>query len=203
MAIGDLDGRYEKLLVSPNTLKSSIIDLINGEIGKGSRGRIILKLNSITDLDIIEKLKEASCAGVRIDMIVRGICCILPGVEEKTENIRVKSLVGRYLEHSRIYCFGEGAEEKMFISSADFMTRNTERRVEVACPIEDERTKAKIHRIIDACLSDNVKGRILQADSFYTEVPCREGEKRTDCQQLLMNRAIEDAQQSAERKQNQ
>ena len=203
MAIGDLDGRYEKLLVSPNTLKSSIIDLINGEIGKGSRGRIILKLNSITDLDIIEKLKEASCAGVRIDMIVRGICCILPGVEEKTENIRVKSIVGRYLEHSRIYCFGQGAEEKMFISSADFMTRNTERRVEVACPIEDERTKAKIHRIIDACLSDNVKGRILQADSFYTEVPCGEEEKRTDCQQLLMNRAIEDAQQSAERKQNQ
>lgn len=91
----------------------------------------------------------------------------------------------------------------MFISSADFMTRNTERRVEVACPIEDERTKAKIHRIIDACLSDNVKGRILQADSFYTEVPCGEEEKRTDCQQLLMNRAIEDAQQSAERKQNQ
>ncbi len=203
MAIGDLDGRYEKLLVSPNTLKSSIIDLINGEIGKGSRGRIILKLNSITDLDIIEKLKEASCAGVRIDMIVRGICCILPGVEEKTENIRVKSIVGRYLEHSRIYCFGEGAEEKMFISSADFMTRNTERRVEVACPIEDERTKAKIHRIIDACLSDNVKGRILQADSFYTEVPCREGEKRTDCQQLLMNRAIEEAQHSEERKKNQ
>ena len=198
MAIGNLEGKYDRLLVSPNTLKTSVIDLINGEIAKGAGGRIILKLNSITDLDIIEKLKEASCAGVRIDMIVRGICCILPGVKGKTENIQIKSIVGRYLEHSRIYCFGEGAEEKMYISSADFMTRNTERRVEVACPIVDERVKMKVHKVLDACLADNVKGRILQADAFYTEVPQEKDDKKIDCQQLLMSEAIEAAAQPKE-----
>ena len=193
VAISNLHGAYHRLLVSPNSLKSAVIELINGEIAKGAEGRIILKLNSVTDLDIIEKLKEASCAGVEIKMIVRGICCILPGIEEKTENIQIKSIVGRFLEHSRIYCFGRGEEELIYLSSADFMTRNTQRRVEVACPVSDPECKQKIREILDACLADNVKGRVLQPDGQYVEPGLKASEKKTDCQQLLMTKAIESA----------
>ncbi len=193
VAISNLHGAYHRLLVSPNSLKSAVIELINGEIAKGAEGRIILKLNSVTDLDIIEKLKEASCAGVEIKMIVRGICCILPGIEEKTENIQIKSIVGRFLEHSRIYCFGRGEEELIYLSSADFMTRNTQRRVEVACPVSDPECKQKIREILDACLADNVKGRVLQPDGQYVEPGLKASEKKTDCQQLLMTKAIEAA----------
>lgn len=195
MAIGNLQGEYKQLLVSPNSLKATVISAINREIEKGNEGRILLKLNSVTDIDIIEKLKQASCAGVQIDMIVRGICCILPGIPGKTENLRIRSIVGRYLEHSRVYIFGQGEEEKMFISSADFMTRNTERRVEVACPIHDPSVKKKIHKILDACLEDNIKGRILQPDGTYTEVPADENDRRIDCQQVLMTQAAERASQ--------
>ena len=152
-----------------------------------------MKLNSITDLDIIEKLKEASCAGVEIKMIVRGICCILPGIEDKTENIHIKSIVGRFLEHSRIYCFGRGGEEKIYISSADFMTRNTQRRVEVACPVSDPECRQKIREILDACLADNIKGRILRPDAQYVEPEQNEWDKKIDCQQLLMTKAAEAA----------
>lgn len=193
MAISNLHGVYHRLLVSPNSLKSAVIDLINGEIAKGAEGKIILKLNSITDLDIIEKLKEASCAGVEIKMIVRGICCILPGIEDKTENIHIKSIVGRFLEHSRIYCFGRGGEEKIYISSADFMTRNTQRRVEVACPVSDPECRQKIREILDACLADNIKGRILRPDAQYVEPEQNEWDKKIDCQQLLMTKAAEAA----------
>ncbi len=198
IAIGDLAGSYEHLLAAPNSLKNHIIACIDEEIVKGNEGRILLKLNSITDLDIIERLKQASCAGVQIQMIVRGICCILPGVAGKTENICVKSIVGRFLEHARVYCFGSGDSEKMFISSADFMTRNTERRVEVACPVFDREAKEKIHRILDACLADNTKSRILGSDSCYRMVPVSEDGKRVDCQQKLMQDAVRAA---AERKQ--
>ena len=193
MAISNLHGEYRHLLVSPNSLKASVIDLINREIAKGAEGRITLKLNSITDLDIIEKLKEASCAGVEIQMIVRGICCILPGIEGKTENIHIKSIVGRFLEHSRVYSFGQGDDEIMYISSADFMTRNTERRVEVACPVLDPDCRSKIREILKDCFDDNIKGRILQADGLYVEPEIGEGDKKTDCQQLLMTKAAEAA----------
>ena len=193
MAIGNLEGEYRRLLVAPNGFKSNIIEYVNQEIEKGSEGYILLKLNSITDLDIIEKLKQASCAGVTIEMIVRGICCILPGIGGKTENITVKSIVGRFLEHSRIYCFGRGEDEKMFLSSADFMTRNTERRVEVACPITDGAVRTKIHQVLDACLADNTKGRVLQNDSLYVPVPCEDDGKKIDCQQLLMLKAVKGA----------
>lgn len=170
MAIGNLDGSYNALLVSPISLKSYIIQCIDEEIAKRDNGRIILKLNSITDIDIIEKLKQASCAGVQINLIVRGICCILPNIPGKTENIEIISIVGRFLEHSRIYCFGSGIDEKMYISSADFMTRNTERRVEVACPIYDITIKEKLHTILDACLSDTIKARILKSDGSYSMI---------------------------------
>lgn len=193
MAIGNLEGTYHCLLVAPNSLKFNVIEYIDQEIEKGDAGYILLKLNSITDLDIIEKLKQASCAGVTIQMIIRGICCIVPGIEGKTENITVKSIVGRFLEHSRVYCFGRGEDEKMFISSADFMTRNTERRVEVACPVKDRDVREKFHQILDACQKDNVKGRILQSDASYVPVPCSKEDKKIDCQQYLMHEAIKDA----------
>ena len=191
MCIANLDGRYERLLVAPSGLKSGVEALIDREIAKGESGRMLIKINSLTDIGLIRKLREASRAGVRVDLIVRGICCILPGVPGETENIRVVSIVGRYLEHSRIYCFGEGADEVMYISSADFMTRNTRRRVEVACPVTDADARRKLHRILDACLSDNVKARLLLPDGSYTALP-RPGEP-LDCQELLMREAVENA----------
>ena len=174
LAIGNVTDRYDHLLVAPSTLKTGIIRQIDREIAKRGDGRIMLKMNSITDVDLIEKLKQASCAGVRVRMIVRGICCILPGIPEKTENIEVISIVGRFLEHSRVYCFGQGSDERMFIASADFMTRNTEKRVEVACPIYDAAVRDKIHFLMDTCWADNVKARALQSDGTYCKRPVHE-----------------------------
>ena len=135
MLIGNLEESYSRLLIAPYDMKKGLLRLIDNEIAKGKNGRIIIKTNSITERDLIDKLSEASCAGVQIDLIVRGICCILPGIPEKTENIRVTSIVGRFLEHSRIYCFGKGEARQIYISSADIMTRNQQRRVEIAAPI--------------------------------------------------------------------
>lgn len=191
MSIGELDGEYRHLLVSPYSLKREVLRLMDGEIAKGSAGRMRFKINSLTDMDIIERLRKASRAGVRIDMVVRGICCILPGIPGETENIHIVSIVGRFLEHSRIYCFGEGESERMYISSADFMTRNTQRRVETACPIYDSAVRAKLNGIMDLCLMDNVKARELHADGSYS--PVHGGEERFDAQQLQMDRAIDAA----------
>lgn len=128
------------------------------------------KLNSLTDKKIIDKLIEASKAGVKIDMIVRGICCLLPGVEGKTENIRIISIVGRFLEHSRIYIFGSQERRKYYIASADFMTRNTVRRVEVAAPVYDVKLQEKLQEMFDIMLSDNQKARQLGPDGNYQRV---------------------------------
>ena len=119
MALGNLEGKYERLLVAPNSFKDHILALMDEQIAKGGEGYILLKFNSLTDIDVIEKLRQASCAGVRVEMIVRGICCLLPCVKGHTENVSVTSIVGRFLEHSRIFVFGRGADEKMYISSAD------------------------------------------------------------------------------------
>ena len=188
MSIGELDGEYKHLLVSPYSLKRTVLGLMDEEIAKGPFGRMKFKINSLTDIDIIEKLREASRAGVHIDMVVRGICCILPGIPGETDNIHIVSIVGRFLEHSRIYIFGEGSSEKMYISSADFMTRNTQRRVETACPIYDSAVREKIHGIMDACLADNVKARELHSDGSYSPAPG--GAERVDAQQLQMDRAL-------------
>ena len=128
-----------------------------------------MKMNSVTDVDFIERIAEASRAGVKIDLIVRGICCILPGVEGHTENLTVTSIVGRYLEHARIFSFGTGSEQKIFIGSADMMTRNTENRVEVACPIYDNAIKERLNRMLDVMLSDNVKARKMLNDGTYVK----------------------------------
>jgi len=167
MALANLHGEYKLLIVSPVSLKSTVLKLMDEQIKKKKAGRILVKINSLTDIDIIDKLKEASCAGVKVEMIVRGICCIIPGIVGETENITVRNIVGRFLEHSRIYVFGEGDEEKMYIASADFMTRNTERRVEIGCPVLDPEIRKKIHHILDLILRDNVKARKLLPDGNY------------------------------------
>lgn len=189
LAIGNVSGQYEHLMVAPSSLKTGIIREIDREIAKRGEGRIFIKMNAITDIDLIEKLKQASCAGVHVRMIVRGICCILPDIPEKTENIEVISIVGRFLEHSRVYCFGQGNDERMYIASADFMTRNTEKRVEVACPIYDQNVREKIHYLMDTCWADNVKARALQRDGSYRTRPIRE--TPIDSQQMLMAKALE------------
>ena len=169
------------------------------QIRLGEKGRILLKFNSLTDIDIIQKLSEASQAGVKVDMIIRGICCLRPGVAGKTENISVTSIVGRYLEHSRIFCFGRGDAEKMYISSADFMTRNTVRRVEIACPIDSPEVRGRLRTILDAMLRDSVKARVLQADGSYCRKP-REYEP-VCAQELLMQEAVREAQAAAKAEQ--
>lgn len=165
----------KQLLVAPKCLQNKVLTLIDGEIEKakaGKEGYIGLKMNALTDKVIIEKLVAASKAGVKIDMVIRGICCLLPRVKEDTENIRVISIVGRYLEHSRIYIFGrpETAECRVYIASADFMTRNTTKRVEIAVPLLDKEVKERVCGIFNLTLRDNVKARELQSDGTYLRV---------------------------------
>ena len=158
------------LLVAPKCLQNKLIDKIDAEINKikeGKDGYIGVKMNSLTDKKLIDKLIEASMAGVEIDLIVRGICCLVPGVEGYTENIRVISIVGRYLEHSRIYIFGKGEESEVYIASADFMTRNTTKRVEVAAPVYDPDLKERILESFNLMLRDNVKASVLKSDGNY------------------------------------
>lgn len=195
MALGNLSGRYSRLFVAPTSLKNNILALMDEQIAKGKDGYILLKFNSLTDIDVIAKLREASCAGVTVEMIVRGICCLLPGVPGHTENITVTSIVGRFLEHSRIYVFGRGGEEKMYISSADLMTRNTERRVEIACPIDDPAVRTRLHDILYAMQHDTVKARVLQPDGTYCKKPAVQDP--ICAQDLLMQQAIENARKQA------
>ena len=195
MALGNLSGRYSRLFVAPTSLKNNILALMDEQIAKGKDGYILLKFNSLTDIDVIAKLREASCAGVTVEMIVRGICCLLPGVPGHTENITVTSIVGRFLEHSRIYVFGRGDEEKIYISSADLMTRNTERHGEIACPIDDPAVRTRLHDILYAMQHDTVKARVLQPDGTYCKKPAVQDP--ICAQDLLMQQAIENARKQA------
>ena len=191
MAIGNLEEEYKTLMVAPRCMKSRIMELIDEEIKKGKDGQIIFKVNSVTDLEVINKLSEASCAGVRIMMLVRGICCLLPGVPGYTENIRVFSIVGRYLEHSRIYSFGAGSEQKLYISSADLMTRNMQRRVEVAVPINAPHIRERVNHILDIYFRDTAKARELKSDGNYERFPdCKTG---LSAQEQFMAEALENA----------
>ena len=191
MAIGNLEEDYKTLMVAPKCMKSRIMELIDEEIQKGKDGQIIFKVNSVTDLEVINKLSEASCAGVRIMLLVRGICCLLPGVPEYTENIRVFSIVGRYLEHSRIYSFGAGAEQKLYISSADLMTRNMQRRVEVAVPIYAPHIRERINHILDVYFRDTAKARELKSDGNYERFP--DNKTGLSAQEQFMAEALENA----------
>ena len=188
MSIGNLDGIYRHLIVSPTSLKPKVLQLMDEEIKKGTRGRIVMKMNSLTDVDFIAKVAEASQAGVKVDLIVRGICCILPGVPGYTDNLTVSSIVGRYLEHPRIFCFGTGADQKIYIGSADMMTRNTEKRVEVACPVLDDTVRRQISYYVDVMLEDNVKARVLQSDGTYKKKPITE--HRVNSQERFMKEAV-------------
>lgn len=191
---GETVEESDHLLVAPKCLQNRIIDMIGEEIEhkkNGEEAYIGLKLNSLTDKKIIDKLVEASQAGVHIDMIIRGISCLIPGVEGQTENIRIISIVGRFLEHSRIYIFGCGERRKYYISSADFMTRNTVKRVEVAAPVCAPAVKERIQGIFDLMLSDNKKAREEDSEGNYTLVKC-EGEP-VNSQEALYQEAYDKA----------
>ncbi len=191
MLISKLDGRYQRLLVAPHGIKPTLLSLLDREILRARNGEpaaVILKCNSVTERDLMDKLAEASCAGVQILMIVRGICCLLPGIPEKTENIRVISVVGRFLEHHRIYCFGAHRED-MYISSADLMTRNLVNRVEIAVPIRDEAIRQRISHILDVYLQDDTKAKELHPDGSYVPV---QGAQNISAQSRFMEEA-EDA----------
>ncbi len=190
LAKGETVEESGHLLVAPKCLQSRIIEMIDEEIRNKKNGEdayIGLKLNSLTDKKIMDKLVEASCAGVHIDMIIRGICCLIPGVKGQTENIHIISIVGRFLEHSRIYIFGCGEKRKYYISSADFMTRNTVKRVEVAAPVYSPVLKERIQEIFDLMLSDNKKARVENEDGTYTLVKCEEAQ--VNSQEMLYQEA--------------
>lgn len=167
MLVNDLAGEYQELLVSPYGIKEQLYTLIDQEMEKGTEGYICIKANSVTERGIIDKLRAASQAGVQVELIIRGICCLLPGVEGETERIHVTSIVGRFLEHARIYCFGKGADAKMYLSSADLMTRNLKRRVEIACPVHDREMREQLQWVLDCQLRDNGKASFLCPDGTY------------------------------------
>lgn len=196
MSTSNLNGEYHQLLVAPNSLKNRLMELMDGEIEKARHGkpaRIFVKVNSVTDRKLIDKLAEASQAGVPVTMNVRGICCLRPGVPGLTDHIKVFSIVGRFLEHPRIYAFGVGEETKIYIGSADLMTRNTERRVEIACPVLDPAVRRQIRHYVELYCSDNVKARVLQPDGSYTRVERPEGTPGVDAQAVLMDEAEREA----------
>ena len=201
MSMGNLRGKYNQLWVAPSDFKERILHLIDGEIEKAQTGRpsgIIMKCNSFTDRDIIQRLAKASQAGVSIQLLVRGICCLLPGVPGETENISVISIVGRFLEHSRIYCFGAREEIEVYISSGDMMTRNTEKRVEIACPILNGQLKTRILAMLDSMFVDNVKAREMHPDGSYT---CRKpgNEHPVNAQEIFIEQALHPSMQDDER----
>ena len=194
MALGNLEGKYQHLWIAPVGLKPGVMDAIEKEISKARSGRparVIMKMNSLTDKDVIDKLAEASQAGVEIKLIIRGICCLIPGLEGMTDRISVISIVGRFLEHSRIYCFGYDEEMKLYISSADMMTRNTERRVEIACPVYDKKIRERIFSMLEIMLRDNVKARQLNSDNRYTFVS--NDAPKICSQEYFMKEAIQNA----------
>ena len=178
------------LLVAPKCLQSKVLAYIDEEINRcqnGEEAYIGIKMNSLTDKKIIDRLIMASQAGVKIDMVIRGISCLVPGIEGFTENISIRSIVGRYLEHSRIYMFGTGDRQKIFISSADFMTRNTVKRVEVAAPVYSEELRQRIREMFNIMMHDNVKARQLQSDGNYYRVEPKEGEELINSQEYFFN----------------
>lgn len=167
MLVNKLDGEYQKLCVSPFGIKEMLLKNIDRQIALGKEGYICIKTNSVTERNIIDKLAQASQAGVEVQLIVRGICCILPGVVGETERIHVTSIVGRFLEHSRIYQFGRGEQAEYYISSADLMTRNLNHRVEIACPVQDAQIKEQLKWILDAQLHDTAKASLILPDGTY------------------------------------
>lgn len=184
------------LLVAPHCLQNKVLAMIDSEIAHAKAGEaayIGVKINSLTDKRIIDKLIEASCCGVHIDLVVRGICCLVPGIPGRTENITVTSIVGRFLEHSRIYIFGPRERARMYIASADFMTRNTLRRVEVAAPIYNEVLRSRLYDMFDLMLADNVQARRMMPDGSYVRREPAEGEEAISSQEIFYQQAYDNA----------
>ncbi|MEZ4607069.1 MAG: polyphosphate kinase 1 [Deinococcales bacterium] len=180
---------WRKLWVAPLSLRPKLLEAIEQEIDyakAGKKARVIAKMNSLVDPEVIRKLYQASQAGVDIDLIVRGICCLHPGVKGVSERIKVRSIVGRFLEHSRIFYFYHDAAENIYLSSADWMQRNLNSRVETVFPIEDQRLKRKVMMILELCLKDNVKARELHEDGFYYRIKRASGQKRLNMQEKLI-----------------
>ena len=199
LGLGDVVEHTEHLLVAPKCLQNKVLELIDDEIKKAQNGEeayIGIKINSLTDKTIIEKLVEASMSGVKIDMVIRGISCMVAGIEGYTDNITITSIVGRFLEHSRIYIFGKGKTAKIYISSADFMTRNTIRRVEVATPVYDDGIKERILRMFNTMLCDNVKARIMANDGNYYKKDAVDGVSRRNSQEYFYDEVVKKAQQN-------
>ncbi len=202
LSLGNLRGDYRFLGVAPVGLKPLIMRGLDREIQRalaGEPARVFFKLNSLTDREVIDKIAEASCAGVRVDMIIRGISCLKPGVPGKTENVHVRSIVGRFLEHSRVYAFGVDSD-MIYLSSADMMTRNTEHRVEIAFPVLDPTCRALVHEYMGMQLRDNVKARSLTSDGTWVPVERAEGEKPFNSQEALLERAYRNAEAAAQQR---
>ena len=200
LSLGNLRGDYRFLGVAPVGLKPLIMRGLDREIQRalaGEPARVFFKLNSLTDREVIDKIAEASCAGVRVDMIIRGISCLKPGVPGKTENVHVRSIVGRFLEHARVYAFGVDSD-MIYLSSADMMTRNTEHRVEIAFPVLDPTCRALVHEYMGMQLRDNVKARSLTSDGTWVPVERAEGEKPFNSQEALLERAYRNAEAAPE-----
>lgn len=200
LSLGNLRGDYRFLGVAPVGLKPLIMRGLDREIQRalaGEPARVFFKLNSLTDREVIDKIAEASCAGVRVDMIIRGISCLKPGVPGKTENVHVRSIVGRFLEHARVYAFGVDSD-MIYLSSADMMTRNTEHRVEIAFPVLDPTCRALVHEHMGMQLRDNVKARSLTSDGTWVPVERAEGEKPFNSQEALLERAYRNAEATPE-----
>ncbi len=194
LAKGETVHETRHLLVAPHCLQNKVLAMMDEEIARAKAGEdayLGVKINSLTDKAIIDKLIEASCAGVKVDMVVRGICCLVAGVPGATENIRVVSIVGRFLEHSRIYIFGRGERAKAYIASADYMTRNTLRRVEVAAPIYDADIRARILGMFDTMLHDNVQARELEGDGQYRRLKPDKDEAPLNSQEYFYQQAYD------------
>ena len=193
LMLGNVRSEFDRLVTAPYYFKANILSRIETEAAKakkGDAGRIIIKCNSLTDKEIIESLIEASQAGVRISLIIRGICCLVPKVFGFTDNIEVISIVGKFLEHSRIFCFGTGMKAEALISSADLMTRNTERRVEIACPVTDADIKQRIFEMLEIMLADNVKAWDLTLEGSY--LPRKTPESPSvNSQEIFVSKAME------------
>ena len=202
LSLGNLRGDYRFLGVAPVGLKPLIMRGLDREIQRalaGEPARVFFKLNSLTDREVIDKIAEASCAGVCVDMIIRGISCLKPGVPGKTENVHVRSIVGRFLEHARVYAFGVDSD-MIYLSSADMMTRNTEHRVEIAFPVLDPTCRALVHEYMGMQLRDNVKARSLTSDGTWVPVERHEGERPFNSQEALLERAYRNAEAAAQQR---
>ena len=189
LATGNLAGEYRHFLAAPHSLRPKLLELIDREIAKGEDGFLFCKVNAVTDRALIDKLAQASQAGVRVLLNVRGICCLRPGVEGLTDNIRVFSIVGRFLEHARIYVFGKGEDADMYLSSADFMTRNTQRRVELACPVLDGAVRRQLAHYVELLCADNVKARELDEAGQWRPPLRRPDDAPVNAQAALMAEA--------------